>query len=305
MSEALPERFQPLDVLLDSLDAMVAYWDQDQRCRYANKAYVDWFGIAPETMMGMRLQDLLGPLYARNLPYIEGALAGQRQVFERAITTPTGQVRESLATYTPHIADGRVVGFCVHVADVTVLKKLERDLRHAKQQAEQLAAHDPLTGLLNRAPFSLWLEGDGAEVDAPCALLLVDLDDFKRINDGFGHAAGDRYLVELGERLRSCVRDDDRVFRIGGDEFAVVADDCGSERSAVELAERILRAVARPVEGLDALPAPSASIGVACIPLHRDTRRAAFAYADAALYQAKGRGKNRCSTQPLPTALTD
>jgi PAS domain S-box-containing protein len=128
--------------LVDHLDAMVAYWDINQTCIFANDAYRSWFGKSGEEVVGLTMQQLLGPLYAKNLPYIRAAYDGHRQVFEREIPTPGGDVRSSLATYTPDWVDGRVLGIFVHVADVTPLKKLERELNAAKDKAEYLATHD-------------------------------------------------------------------------------------------------------------------------------------------------------------------
>lgn len=129
--------------LLDALPPMVAYWDSGQRCRFANAAYKTWFGADPDRMFGMHLSELLGPrLYALNLPYIEAALAGQRQDFERAIPGPDGRVRHSLATYLPDVVDGQVQGFTAHVAEVTRLKEAEAALRDQANQAVQ--AHQAL-----------------------------------------------------------------------------------------------------------------------------------------------------------------
>ena len=116
--------FDPIRIVCDAAPAMLAYWDRDQRCRFANQAYLRWFGRTPEEMMGTTLRELLGPkLYALNLPYIEAALRGERQEFEREIPHPSGgEPRHSLATYVPHIENGVVQGFCVHVAEITALR---------------------------------------------------------------------------------------------------------------------------------------------------------------------------------------
>ena len=114
--------------VVNQISAMVAYWDANQRCVFSNVAYQDWFGKSPDEMLGMSMQDLLGPLYEKNLPYIQGALAGEPQVFERQIPLPGGGTRDSVATYTPDIVDGVVRGFSVHVADVTRLRQREAAL---------------------------------------------------------------------------------------------------------------------------------------------------------------------------------
>lgn len=108
---------------------MLAYWNSEQVCLFANDAYRQWFGKAPRDVVGSSMRELLGPLYELNLPYILGVLAGQPQTFERTIPRPDGGgARESLATYTPDVVDGVVRGFFVHVADVTGMKDLQRQL---------------------------------------------------------------------------------------------------------------------------------------------------------------------------------
>jgi PAS domain S-box-containing protein len=134
---------------LDHIDAMVAYWDAAQVCRYANASYRVWFGRSPEEMLGITLEQLLGPIYPKNQPYILGALRGEPQLFERQIPLPDGRIRESIARYTPDVVDGVVRGFFVHVADVTPLREREKALQ--KTIAERDAAEaeaQKLRGLL-------------------------------------------------------------------------------------------------------------------------------------------------------------
>lgn len=115
-------------LVANQINAMLAYWDKDLVCRFANDAYLEWFGKTKEEMIDkMTIDKLLGPtLYQKNLPFITEALKGYKQVFEREIPTPDGKgLRQSLATYFPHVADGEVKGFFVHVADVSYIKQLE------------------------------------------------------------------------------------------------------------------------------------------------------------------------------------
>lgn len=137
--------------VVNHISAMVAYWDAGQRCRFSNDAYEQWFGRTGEEMLGLSMRELLGTkLYKKNLPHIEGVLAGQKQVFERQITLPSGEVRESIATYTPDLVDGVVRGFYVFVADVTPMKKREDELELAlRQRDEALAEVHTLRGLLS------------------------------------------------------------------------------------------------------------------------------------------------------------
>lgn len=135
---------------VNHISAMVAYWDANQRCVFSNSAYREWFGRNPEEMVGMSLAELLGPaLYEKNQPFVRRVLLGERQVFERRITLPSGEVRDSIATYTPDVVDGVVRGFSVHVADVTVLREREAALERAlAERDEALAEARTLRGLL-------------------------------------------------------------------------------------------------------------------------------------------------------------
>lgn len=120
----------------DHISAMLAYWDTDQICRFANKAYEIWFNRTREEMIDkITMKELLGPLYELNLPYIEGALQGKEQMFERAIPIPDGGgVRYSMANYYPDIQDGVVQGFFVHVADITPIKQLQLELETKEKE---------------------------------------------------------------------------------------------------------------------------------------------------------------------------
>ncbi len=123
--------------LVDHQSAMLAYWDAQQRCRFANRAYRQWFGVDPAAMIGRDMQEFLGPLYALNLPYIRGVLRGERQEFEREIPDPHGgPSRHSLAQYLPDIVDGSVRGFFVLVTDVTRLKEAEAALLKVERQLQ-------------------------------------------------------------------------------------------------------------------------------------------------------------------------
>ena len=132
-------------IIVDSSPAMLAYWDRDQKCVFATQAYLRWFGRAPEWLLGKTLEDLLGPIYPLNRPYIEAALRGERQEFEREIPDPAGgPTRFSAATYIPHVENGVVLGFCVHVAEITKQKQAEAELREALAQVRTLRGLIPL-----------------------------------------------------------------------------------------------------------------------------------------------------------------
>ena len=292
-----PARLVPPEILLnlvDHLDAMLAYWDINQVCVFANNAYRDWFGKTREQILGHTLSELLGAIYAKNLPFIQAAYAGQKQIFEREIPAPDGLLRHSLATYTPYIVDGVVRGIFVHVADVTRLKLLEHELKTQKAKAELLATHDFLTGLPNRV---LWQDRITQALALAkrqrdmLAVLSVDIDDFKKVNDTYGHSEGDRLLVEIANRMKDTLRDVDTVARLGGDEFIVLLPEINSESQVELVAVRLLAAVRPPLGLGPETIAPACSLGIALYPAHGTTPEALMVNSDRALYAAKKRGK--------------
>jgi PAS domain S-box-containing protein len=134
--ERLGEQLALARRVVDNVPGMLAYWDRHQCCQFANAAYERWFGVKPETLIGKTLQELLGPIYPRNLPYITGALRGEAQVFEREIPDPTGgPSRHSQAHYVPDIVNGVVRGFVVMVSDVSELKRTQAEMLAAQRWA--------------------------------------------------------------------------------------------------------------------------------------------------------------------------
>ena len=137
-------------LLVDRVPSMLAYWDRDLRCRFANRAYEKWFGADPDRLIGTSIRDLLGPkLFAMNEEHIRGALLGERQVFERIVPGPDGVQRHSLAEYIPDVVDGSVRGFLVQVTEVTQLRETQAALQREKQLRQQIEEHvEALAALL-------------------------------------------------------------------------------------------------------------------------------------------------------------
>jgi diguanylate cyclase (GGDEF)-like protein len=176
------------------------------------------------------------------------------------------------------------------------VRRLLADATTARNRIWHLAHHDPLTDLPNRWLFNDRLDQAlrrGQRQREMVALHYCDLDDFKAVNDGFGHLTGDRLLVAVAQRLRTCVRDSDTLARIGGDEFAVVQSGISDRAGAALLAERMLAALGAPlvIDG-HSLPV-SASIGIALYPDHAASPEQLHQAADQALYRAKAAGPAR------------
>jgi len=186
--------------------------------------------------------------------------------------------------------DGEVTHFVAVINDITEARHYERRLHH-------LAHHDPLTGLANRTLLQDQLKG-AIEVALANgvlgALAFLDLDNFKHINDNFGHEAGDAVLQEIATRLKANMREHDTVARVGGDEFVLVIKDQPSPEHVADLVERIRRSVREPIVVGSQEIVPGTSIGVALFPLDGDNVDRIMRAADAAMYHAKTLGKNNC-----------
>ena len=167
--------------------------------------------------------------------------------------------------------------------------------RKAEARIEHLATHDSLTGLLNRRGLQEELEKmvySYKRQREESAIIYIDLDGFKHINDRFGHEAGDSLLTLMSQNFRDCVRRSDALARIGGDEFIIVVHHIEDSGFLVSLMEKLMHAATAPVEYDGILASISASIGVALYPEHGDTVDSLLRHADQAMYQAKNEGKN-------------
>ncbi len=184
--------------------------------------------------------------------------------------------------------DGEVTHFVAVINDITEARYYERRLHH-------LAHHDPLTGLANRTLLQDQLKqaiDHALEYGVLGALAFLDLDNFKHINDNFGHEAGDVVLQEIASRLKANVREHDTVARVGGDEFVLVINDQPSAEHVADLVERIRRSVRAPIDVAGREIVPGTSIGVSLFPLDGDSVDRVIRAADAAMYHAKALGKN-------------
>lgn len=284
--------------VVDAVPGMLGYWDRHQLCQFANAAYHTWFGVEPEALLGRPLADLLGPIYPLNKPYIEAALRGDEQMFEREIPDPRGgPARHSQAHYVPDASRHGVNGFAVMVTDISVGKRLQQDLRNAQTRAESLARHDTLTGLPNRVSIDEQLDRlivHAQRYGRRFAVLYLDLDGFKFVNDTMGHAAGDDVLREVAQRLLGRTRKSDTVGRLGGDEFIVVLPEFDDEGHVQLVAQKLLATVTTPpIMAAGRASGVSLSIGIATFPNDGSAIAPLLAAADAALYEAKRLGKNR------------
>jgi diguanylate cyclase (GGDEF)-like protein len=191
------------------------------------------------------------------------------------------------------IAVAAVVSALAHLAG----RRLRLRMAAAEAELEHLALNDQLTGLPNRYAFHQALERTVAHAvrsNTTAALLYLDADGFKKVNDLFGHSVGDRVLQEVAGRLRGALRRTDMVARLGGDEFAVVLHDVTSPDDAARVAEYLIKLAAEPFPVDDHPAYLGLSIGIAMIPGDGDTAERLLHNADLAMYQAKERGRGNC-----------
>ena len=420
ISTELQQTQHDLQTILDNLPSMVSYWDRELRNRFANRISNTWFNVSPQQMHGMPANQVLTPDdYDLVLPYLEKALQGQQQLFERTLTGPDGKVRHTYVSYTPdYCKDGKVRGIFAQITDITERKRIEDELfgekermrltlqsigdavvctdaeghinyinpvaermsgwqafdaagcdidivvplyldkgilaqpspmRHALQQQQScgptrgvvphrqdgrrfeveataspiidrhgqltgavmvlhdvtetmamaermahLAQYDALTDLPNRVLLQdrarhalAQARRDGKVL----AVLYLDLDGFKQVNDALGHAVGDQLLVEFAQRLSAAVRQSDTVCRQGGDEFVVLLPGLLNVIQVAAVAQKIL-ATCAPAFVLQAHTVHvGVSGGVALFPQHGQNFEELSRHADAAMYAAKRGGR--------------
>lgn len=227
--------------------------------------------------------DPISVLYQK---YIQQAIhTDQIQIFEYQIPR-TGKIMH----YEARLVVCRTNEVLAVIRDIT-------EHKHAEQQLRRLALHDGLTGLPNRVLLNermcLALERCKRKESYRFALLLIDVDDFKRINDGLGHLAGDAMLRALANRFMNCVRTVDTVARLGGDEFAILLDDVSGEQAVMDVAERLLLAIAEPFSLMEQDVYISISIGIVLNADHHAQASDMLRDADIALYKAKDCGKGQ------------
>jgi diguanylate cyclase (GGDEF)-like protein/PAS domain S-box-containing protein len=307
---ALRESEERLRLVAHKVPALISYVDREQRYRFSNRSYGDWFGIAHEQMPGRTVAEVFGEeAYGRMRQNIERVVAGEEVEFELT-TGESARQRTLQVACVPHLAqDGAVLGFYMLGNDVTALKRAQEDLRfaaiqlqHDAQRLEFLAHHDTLTGLPNRAMFAERAREAVAHArrhDKTAAFLFLDLDDFKQVNDSLGHEVGDSLLKVISQRLRNCVRDGDFVARIGGDEFCVLLQDIADPGEAEAVAQKLIQELGKAYRIGERQVASAASIGIACVPQDGDDVATLLRLADAAMYRAKELGRGYQFFSPL------
>lgn len=288
--EALRQNEARFRSLVQNACDVMTIVEADFTIRYQTPSVEPVFGYRAEELVGTRLTEVLHPDDVRlAVAFLADATrqAGITAPVQWRLRRPDGSwlAVETMARNLLH--DANVRGVVLNTRDVSMHKALEAQLRHR-------AFHDALTSLANRDRFTDHVQNALARADRrnmPLAVLFMDLDDFKVINDSLGHAIGDRLLVMVAERLRTCLRDGDSAARLGGDEFAILLESLEEPGDAVLVVDRIAASLRAPFALEEKEVLVTGSIGIAVSTAGRETSDELLRNADVAMYVAKNHAR--------------
>lgn len=277
-----------LHSIAETIPAVVAVVGNDGCYRFANRAFEQWCGRPRGMVVGRSLQEVLGEDdYQRSLPWVQRALAGETVSFEKEYAGRAHNRHMAISFIPLRLDGGAVEGFVAMAQDIT-------EHREEAHRLLMLSERDALTGVLNRAGFERYLQHKVQEGDATgLALLYIDLDRFKPINDTHGHPVGDEVLRQFAARLQAAVRPTDAVARLGGDEFAIVLSGVREKAHADTVADKVVEAAHAPFYTGALTLEIGASVGVAQGAGDGEGWQGLVARADAMVYRAKAEGRGR------------
>ena len=266
--------------------------DKTGQASYASPSSEEILGFDPGQVASLKLESLVHvddwPKLQRGYEDAISAPGQQQPVIRARIRDSEDRWRDMDCTFTAMLSVPGVNGVVLSLRDLTQLKAAQTELH-------RLAFYDPLTGLPNRQLFRDRLDHAVRRCrrsGEPAALMFLDLDGFKRINDTLGHDAGDELLRRVAEWLQGCVREEDSVARLGGDEFVVLLSRVGESEAAGKVAETILQRLCQRVRLNEHEVGITVSIGITMIPQDSEDSGTLMKYADLAMYRAKEMGRN-------------
>jgi diguanylate cyclase (GGDEF)-like protein/PAS domain S-box-containing protein len=296
--EALRKSEEQVRLLLNSTAEAIYGIDLEGNCTFANPSCLGMLGYTDmEQLLGKNMHRLIHHSYpdGRSMPvevckiYLAFRVGKGVSVDDEVLWRADGTSFPVEYRSYPQIAGGKVTGAVVTFNDITERKRAEEEILH-------LATHDALTDLpsLRLAMDRLVMAfGRARRHRKAAAVMFIDLDGFKTVNDTLGHDAGDRVLKQMAQRMLSCLRETDTVARVGGDEFLVIAPELNGSADAARIAEKVIRAISQPViTGRDEQAVVGASIGIALYPDNGEDADQLLKLADQAMYRIKNAGKN-------------
>ncbi len=295
--EALRKREAQYRTVLESAPDPVVVYDTERQVAYLNSAFSRVFGWTLDEIRGQALEFVSTEHLPEAGSIFEKIRRGETisGVETVRLTKDGGRVEVSISGSGFFDDQGTLQGSVITIQDITDRKKTEEEVRF-------IAYHDTLTGLPNRKSFYVRLEDELVESDRRTkderrqgqgqrwALLFLDLDKFKYVNDTLGHDAGDELLQVVATRIRTCLRKSDYLFRLGGDEFTVILNELRHDTDVAKVAEKIREAVSRPCRIKDHDLYVGVSIGISVYPEDGENVETLVKNADMAMYAAKGEG---------------
>jgi diguanylate cyclase (GGDEF)-like protein/PAS domain S-box-containing protein len=299
VQQELAERKRAEEALRESEEKYRTLFEQSKDAVYitardgwfidTNRSFLDLFGYAREEMLGLNARQVYADPAAR--PKFRQAVEEKDGVvdYELRLRKKDGTEIDCLVTATVRAGrDGSLLGYQGSIRDISEQKR-------AQETIKRLAHHDALTGLANRTLFNDRLSVALAHAHRnqhELAVMLLDLDQFKQINDTLGHPAGDRLLQAVGERLTDRLRGEDTVCRMGGDEFLLLLPEMASAKDAGRVCEGILKVIRQPIALNGREVRSTASLGLAVYPYDGEDADALVKNADIAMYRAKEEGRD-------------
>jgi diguanylate cyclase (GGDEF)-like protein/PAS domain S-box-containing protein len=290
MDEMLRENRHLLSAIIDGAPDFIFARDLEGRHTMVNNARAQAVGKSVQEILGKTNSDVFSPDIAKAFDQEdqEVLMSGETRSYETLMEID-GKTRTSLTTkYMYFDSEGNPAGVLGISHDITDRKMAEEEIKH-------LANHDELTGLptlrlgKDRLSSAIAL---ARRSKTSAAVLYLDLDGFKEVNDTLGHKAGDQVLIEVGMRMTQIIRETDTVARIGGDEFVIVLGQIEEEIAPAKIAKKIIKTLTRPIRLDEQEVNISASIGISLYPKHGETPDELISKADKAMYAIKHKGKN-------------
>ena len=289
-----------LNAILSYSPALISVKDLDGNVMLASEHFKLMANVDDTGLVGKNVFDIYPEVIARAMWDLDVAARNEQQIFERELELlhKDGSLHTYLLVKFPlRNKEGNIFGVATIGTDISERKIAENALREQQTRLNYMAFHDPLTALPNRALFYDRINHSLARAkrsSSKIALLLLDVDRFKNINDSLGHDAGDILLQAIAQRLHEGVRDMDTVARLGGDEFVVVLEGIHDINDVVFVANKLLATLARPMDISDHEISTTVSIGVSLYPEDGTEADELLKHADIAMYKAKELGKNNC-----------
>ena len=290
----LNEKQALLDTIINNVDAYIYMKDKDRRFLFINEKTAELFGTSSEAVVGKRSNEVLSDEIADNFDILDNQIisSGEKVSGEELITSDDGDIKYYWSSKVPiKNEQGEVISFIGFSSDIT-------ELGRQKHYFEEKSETDELTQLANRRKFMSTSVSELKRVKRnhqPISVILFDIDNFKSVNDRYGHHAGDIVLTQLAQTCLSSMRENDLIARLGGEEFVVLLPDTNIDK-ALNVGEKLRQKIAEMevfIKSEDQTVNVTISAGVTQIGVDEDVIGTALIRADKALYQAKNSGRNK------------